>query len=209
MDSIGLPININLIIHPKWPIDEYAIIARNCLWFIPIIPPSSAFNLAIREMIDCDIWLVKNTKTDRGASFCHDDKIVHDIHEIDAITEGYQKWQGALPSFRRTDIINILDIIEGITEYGVHNIIDDVNIIADPRAWARKYLILPSISWFDLDEVKIGINLKRFNSMAAHKNIQFVLEIAIIVLVVSVVKVNIVAGDHINLIRLWRSWTPL
>jgi hypothetical protein len=39
----------------------------------------------------------------RGATFCHVDKIKHDSHEIDDITGGNQKWNGAMPSFRRID----------------------------------------------------------------------------------------------------------
>jgi hypothetical protein len=59
---------------------------------------------------------------------------VQDIHEIDDITDGNQKWQGALPSFSRAEIISSEDINTDITEYGDHNDIEDVNIIADPRA---------------------------------------------------------------------------
>lgn len=54
--------------------------------------------------------MVKKTRIDRGANFCHDDKMVHEIQEIDDITEGYQKWQGALPSFNRIEIIRIVGI---------------------------------------------------------------------------------------------------
>lgn len=49
------------------------------------------------------------------------------------------------------------------------------------------------------------MKLSRFNSIEAHKNIQLVLDRAIIVLVTRVDKVSVVAGDHINLIRLRRS----
>jgi hypothetical protein len=30
------------IIHPMWPIDEYANRGRRCVWLIPIIPPINA-----------------------------------------------------------------------------------------------------------------------------------------------------------------------
>jgi len=40
----------------------------------------------------------------RGASFCHVDKIKHDTHEIEDITAGYQVWHGAAPSFNNKDI---------------------------------------------------------------------------------------------------------
>lgn len=48
----------------------------------------------------------------------------------------------------------------------------------------------------------MGMNLRRLSSIEAQRNIQFVLESAIVVLVIRVVIVNIDAGDHINLIRL-------
>lgn len=64
---------------------------RNCLWFIPIIPPIKAFIPAIniiRELRDC---LVKKTRIVSGASFCQDERIVQETQEIEDITEGYQK----------------------------------------------------------------------------------------------------------------------
>lgn len=82
---------------------------------------------------------------------------------------------------------------------------DEVSKRADPSACARKYLIDPSVSILVLEDIRIGINLKRFNSIEAHKNIQFVLDKAIIVLIIRVDKVNIVAGDHISLIKVRRS----
>lgn len=51
----------------------------------------------------------------------------------------------------------------------------------------------------------MGMNLRRFNSIEAHKNIQFVLDNAIMALIIKVDRVNAVAGDHINLIKMWRS----
>lgn len=182
---------------------------RSFLWFIPITPPRRAFSPAIRGIIDFDICLVKNTKIANGASFCHEDKMVQEIQEMEDITEGYQKWQGALPNFNRIAIIRMVGIVDGRIEYGVHIIIDEVNKRADPKAWARKYLIDPSVSWCDLDDIRMGMNLRRFNSIEAHKNIQFVLDNAIMALIIKVDRVNAVAGDHINLIKMWRSWTPL
>lgn len=89
---------------------------RSWLWFIPIIPPSIAFSPAINIIKDFDICLVKKTKIASGANFCHDDKMVHEIHEIEDITDGYQKWQGALPSFNSTEIIRIIGISDGKIE---------------------------------------------------------------------------------------------
>jgi len=39
---IGLLIDIVLVIHPMWVMEEYAISDLNFDWFIPIIPPASA-----------------------------------------------------------------------------------------------------------------------------------------------------------------------
>ena len=41
---------------------------------------------------------------------------MQEIHEIDDITDGYQKWHGALPSFSKIDIIKIIGIIDGRIE---------------------------------------------------------------------------------------------
>jgi hypothetical protein len=38
-----------------------------------------------------DLLIRKNDKIHNGASFCHEDKIKQEIHEIDDITDGYQK----------------------------------------------------------------------------------------------------------------------
>lgn len=81
----------------------------------------------------------------------------------------------------------------------------NVSSIADPNACARKYLIHPSVSWLCLDCIMIGINLRRFNSMAAQRKSQFVLEIAISDLIMSVEEANMEAGIHRYLIRLWRN----
>lgn len=64
---------------------------RRRLWLIPITPPIIAF---IPAMSGINVFMVcgmKNRRIDRGASFCHVDKIIQDIHEIDAITDGNQK----------------------------------------------------------------------------------------------------------------------
>jgi hypothetical protein len=93
--------------------------------------------------LDC---VVKNTRIDSGASFCQVDRMVHDVHEIDNITEGYQKWHGTLPILRRREITRIDDINLGKVECGDHNIVDEVRSRAEPNACARKYFTDPSIS---------------------------------------------------------------
>lgn len=41
-----------------------------------------------------------NVRIVKGPSFCQVLKIKQFIHEMDVMTEGNQKWQGAIPIFR-------------------------------------------------------------------------------------------------------------
>jgi hypothetical protein len=59
----------------------------------------------------------------------------------------------------------------------------DINMILDPRAWAMKYLIAASVSWFVLEFVIMGINLSMLISIAIHRKIQFVLDRAMMELI--------------------------
>jgi hypothetical protein len=61
-----------------------------------------------------------------------------------------------------------------------------INIILDPRACAIKYLIAASVSWFVFEFVIIGINLNMLISIDIHRKIQFLLDRAIIDLIISV-----------------------
>lgn len=79
----------------------------------------------------------RNAKIDRGANFCQVDKIRHEVHEIEAITEGYQKWQGALPSFNRAAIIRTEDVMVGTGKLGTQRAILDINNMAEPIAWVK------------------------------------------------------------------------
>lgn len=155
---------------------------RTCLWFIPIIPPTSALIPAISVMKKGSFNGRVNASIDSGAIFCHVDRIKQDTHEIEAITDGYQKWQGTLPNFKRTALVSKTAIRLGINENCNHNAMLDVRSTADPRAWARKYFTAPSVSWLFLVWSIIGINLSKFSSMAPHSRIQFDLDRAIIVL---------------------------
>jgi len=80
-----------LSIHPMWPIDEYAIIVRICLWFIPMTPPTRAFTPATAIIKFIFFRGRRNARIERGASFCHVDRTRQEIHDSEAITEGYQK----------------------------------------------------------------------------------------------------------------------
>jgi len=67
-----------------------------------------------------------------------------------------------------------------------HWIILLINITLDPSACAIKYLIAASVSWFVFEFVIIGINLNMLISIDIHRKIQFLLDRAIIELIISV-----------------------
>lgn len=135
----------SLVIHPICVIDEYAIIDLILLWFIPIVPP-------IIELIDAKIIMIFgvqhdckiNAKIVSGPSFCHVDKKRQFIHEIDVITDGNQKWHGAIPNFsKRAEIVIYEDWMLVI---GSQNEVEDIKIRLLPSAWIRKYLVEASYS---------------------------------------------------------------
>jgi len=183
-----------------WVIDEYAIIVRRCDWFIPIIPPRSALLLAIRRMNVGALLISRNDRIINGANFCQVAKIVHDTHDRDVITEGNQKWNGTIPSLSMIAAISRKFRLNIEVD---HCVILDINIILDPSAWAIKYLIEASVSWFVFDWIIIGINLNMLISMAIHRKIQFVLDIAIIDLVSRVVVVININGLFKYIIKAW------
>jgi len=197
-----------LIIHPMWLIDEYAKMARRCVWFIPIIPPTIELSAATYNKMFLVFWIKINDKTLNGASFCHVDKIAQDAQGIDIITDGYHMWQGTIPNFNKIENINIyikdLSLIENI----IHIDILLINKMEDPIDWARKYLIEASVSWFSCVNRIIGMNLNKLISIDAHSIIQLVLDIAIKVLVIMVITASIENGIFIVMIKIWRRLAP-
>lgn len=197
---------MKLNIQPMWPIEEYAIILRSWVWIIPNMPPINAFKAV--TIISIFLLVVDTRKMiiDRGASFCQVDKIIQLIHDSDIITDGYQKWHGTLPILskilakRRLFIKYICD--------GSHSEILLNNIVAEPIAWARKYLIAASTSWLLLEYRIIGKKLNIFSSIDIHTNNQFVLVRAISVLITNVKEIIKVYGTK-KVIKIWRNWTPL
>lgn len=141
-----------------------------------------------------------------GANFCHVDRIRAFIQEIDVITDGNQKWHGTAPSFKNRAVnkmnIDIFELIEVL-----HWLNLPINIRADPRAWAKKYLRAASVSWFDFVLRIRGIKLIKFSSMATQARNQLGLDRAISVLAIRVNEKMKVDGVNEN-IKTWRSWTP-
>jgi len=163
-----------------WVIDEYAIIVRKWDWFIPISPPSSALIIAtVIIKVEHELFRI-NAKITNGASFCHVARIIHDVQDRDVITEGNQKWNGAIPSFSRIAAVSNIFMCAKDTVH-CDNLVISINL--DPSAWAMKYLMDASVSWLDFEWDISGINLSILISIAIHKKSQFVLASAIMVLI--------------------------
>jgi len=189
IDVTALFIDITLVIHPMWVIDEYAINDLNFDWFRPINPPNIAFIVArIGIRIDCLlIYDVINARILKGPSFCQVLIIRFGIHDIEFITLGNHMWHGTIPSLIVSAITIIIKFIfVGVNEV-VHWLIDDIRISLEPIAWARKYFAIASVSWNLFDELIIGMKLIRLISNLIHNINQFDLDIIIIVLIIIVV----------------------
>lgn len=81
------------------PTEEYAKRGRIWVWFSPPIPPTSAFNEATKKINEDWIEEEDIIKTKSGTTFCQVAKIRHMGQLMEFITEGNQKWNGAIPSF--------------------------------------------------------------------------------------------------------------
>lgn len=97
------------------------------------------------------------------------------------MTAGNQKWQGGIPSFtRRPRIIVKLEIEDGIIVwFEKYRLSAPDRIRPEPKAWAKKYFILASLSILDLDKVRSGIKDRRFSSRPTQIISQLVEEIEI------------------------------
>lgn len=75
-------------------------------------------------------------------------KIKQRGQESDAITEGNQKWHGGTPIFIKIPIVNEANIVdlEREVSIGFKERDSASRINPDPSAWARKYLMAPSVS---------------------------------------------------------------
>jgi hypothetical protein len=114
----------------------------------------------------------------KGASFCQVTRIRQFSHDNEVITEGNQKWQGAVPNLKSKAIIRVVQAIKWGKE-GYHKENLNINISAEPRACARKYFTAASVSWFICEETIKGINLIRFSSILTQINSQLDLEMTI------------------------------
>lgn len=140
-----------------------------------------------------------------GPSFCHVQRIRQFIQFIDVMVDGNQKWHGAAPSLSSRPTTNI-DWISGWLA-GLYINILEYNIIAEPRAWARKYLMALSVSWLQCDCNISGTNDSRLISMEIQATNQLVLDRAMVVLSRRN-NVNSKEDGKESSTRVWRSWTP-
>ena len=162
------------------------------------MPPTRADTPLIRLSISLDAGAI-NTRMNRGMIFCQVLRIRHESQLRLAITLGNQKCSGAAPIFSSRARITIAGV-KG--RFVVICVISRPNRRrADPVAWAIKYLIAPSVSWWFEDEVINGMKDSRFNSSAIHTNNQWEEERATSVLVNSVVE-NTVMGGRVEFINL-------
>jgi len=183
MENHGFIMIKNLDIHPICVIDENAIIDFNLVWFIPIIDPIIALIIGMEAASFDGIKI--NIKMDIGASFCHVDKIIQDVQEIEVITDGNHMWHGAIPNLISIEITNI-NIIRGLLIIISHQSDDDViRNIVDPTAWTKKYFSIASVSWNLLDDFSNGMNVNILISRAAHVNIRLFLDTAIKLLIIT------------------------
>ena len=74
------------------------------------------------------------------------------------MTEGSQKWQGAIPNFIIRLTINIAEVLGEAGERAA------VSKIAEASAWIRKYLIAASFSWLVCVSVIRGIKEYKLSS---------------------------------------------
>lgn len=206
MQNVYLLIASIDVIHPICPMEEYARSGRRWVWFIPKIPPINALIPAviIISVLDSVLYSVI-ISNDSGASFCHVDRIMQFVQDSDAITDGYQKWQGAIPSL--INIATVITHIGIICDIGWYSILIPSSISIEPNACDKKYLIDASVSWFDFVAIIIGINLSILISNIIQALNQFGL-----IIVITVLKNRSEYIAHKNgvwlSIKIWRSWTP-
>jgi hypothetical protein len=76
-----------------------------------MMPPVRAFIAAMMSRtFDEEALLTVADNNDKGAIFCHVERIRQFLQEIEDIIDGYQKWQGKAPNFRRRADIKATNI---------------------------------------------------------------------------------------------------
>jgi len=84
-----------------------------------------ALMIGINMIYFIEEYIIK-VKIDIGANFCQVDRIIHEVHEIDVITDGNHIWHGAIPSLISIDNITIKEIIYLLMIRSFHHIVDAI-----------------------------------------------------------------------------------
>lgn len=141
-----------VVIHPRWAIEENAMIFRSCVWFSPFHPPirvDVSPNVS-RRVVFRD-WAVKKS-SDSGANFCQVVRIRAVVVDVPCSTSGSQKWNGARPSLMARAVVRIvheilLDICVMSHWPSVQALVMLENRISvEAVACVRKYLVAASIA---------------------------------------------------------------
>lgn len=136
---------------------------------------------------------------DRGAIFCHVNRIMPDVNEIPCVTLGTQKWNGDRPSFIVRAVVIMMDtagfeIFENIhwPEYRlrVTPIIKSMEVVACVRKYFVDASIARGLNFF----MRMGITASMFISNPIQINNQCELSMTIIVPVITVVRIAMRMG---------------
>ena len=86
-------------IHPRWAMEENAMIFRSCVWFSPPNPPTITDRDPIIVRVSMEAWFHVRRSRAIGASFCQVIMINPVLNDVPCRTSGSQKWAGASPNF--------------------------------------------------------------------------------------------------------------
>jgi len=75
-----------------------------------------------------------NIMMDSGANFCHVDRIIHDTHDKEDITDGNHMWHGTIPNLMINDISRINIIIDLLMWILDHKALDIISNNLEPSA---------------------------------------------------------------------------
>lgn len=126
-------------------------IFRNWVWFSPPQPPIA---IDIRAIIIRRLRLIVGEiiyRIDRGASFCHVNRMSPDDSGMPWVTSGTQKWKGDRPSFIARAVVIMIDAIGLISfwmdQWPVYNrlIIAAIRRSIEAVAWVKKYFVAASV----------------------------------------------------------------
>lgn len=127
-------------------------IFRSCVWFSPPQPP---IKIESRDIVNIRCRLIEGAiwyKIDRGASFCHVNRIIPVARGMPCVTSGTQKWKGASPSLMARATVMRMDAV-GLNSFVMVHWPEYIKLImtaimsnAEAVACVRKYLVEASVA---------------------------------------------------------------